>query len=166
MPRDTRSLADSLCAQPATEPRDFHWFVSEERDLNVYQEVIAVAWDRGRSAVDAAGIVGDVLGKMRAGAKGELRDGSELEPVRRYPPLWEIKWKLGKRGELRLYHAEPGAAPDLVALRFHEKDTSSHDPDRIEALQDAEMDEAERRHDDGVNRRWGHRHPCANCLTH
>lgn len=118
--------------------------------------------------IDRALLQGEIFGQVRRAAAGKLRlgldDADELEPVRRNPDLWEIKWKRGKQGEFRLYHAERGDSPDMVGLRFHAKDTTSNDAGEIARRQNLEMDEAGRRFSDGVTDRWGHTAPCRDCV--
>jgi hypothetical protein len=161
-----RDPYDSLCLQPVDSARSFHYYSPTGGTPTVRQEVVDALYDRARSVVDGAGMVGDVLGRMRAAARGGLaNDPDEFEPVRRQPELWEIKWKFRKVGEFRMYHAEPMSDPELVALRFHEKETEGLTPDEIEALQDAEMDLAGDRYEAGENRRWGHSSACGDCLS-
>lgn len=165
-----RGASESLCAQPSDTPRAFHFFVGQSSSgvgADVYQEIVAAAWTSRRRVTSfaAASFAGDVLGRMRAAAVGGLRGADELEPVRRHPLLWEIKWKTGSARDHRLYHSEPGGSPDMVALRFHRKDVSSGDAATIEAAQEVEMDEAGWRHGDGVKNQWGHSTSCAHCLV-
>ena len=116
---------------------------------------------------------------MKEASLGVLRSGAEdkdapLEPVRRNPDLWEIRWApkpAGRRrlGEFRMYHAEPGGNPDIVALRFHRKETfpalNRNEQDQaIEDTQDAEIDEAGKRHRVGEPNRWGHTTRCVTCV--
>lgn len=167
--RDRRTAADSLCTRPCDPPRAFHFFVDGRRARSVRAEIEQAVSQTKGSMIDRAALHGEIFGQVRRAAAGKLRlgldDGDLLEPVRRNPDLWEIKWKRGKRGEFRLYHAEPGNAPDLVGLRFHAKDTSSNDADQIERLQNAEMDEAGRRFVDGLKDRWGHAPGCHDCAA-
>lgn len=93
---------------------------------------------------------------------GNLSDGKVLEPVRLDPQLWEMKWKFKKR-LFRLYHAEPTGQPQFVALRFHQKDTSSGDDATIQRLQDLEIELASERYDNGQSASWGHRKGCSHC---
>lgn len=119
-----------------------------------------------QTATALAHLVGEVLGRIRAAMDGMLADGDLLEPVQMDPLLWEVKWKLKKQGEFRLYHAEPLTNPDFVALRFHQKDVSSRDDKTIRALQNVEIAAAGQRHQDGLPASWGHRRGCANCLLY
>jgi hypothetical protein len=166
---DLRMPDDSLCHQPSDTPRSFHYYSSHDGTIHVHREMVDAAWIPGRAMGLAAGMVGDFEARIKFAARGELRSGADGEelvaPVRRDPHVWEIRWKVGRQGEYRLYHAEPTANPQLVALRFHEKDTSSGDADTIDALQEVEMDEAARRYKEGVNRKWGHRKSCADCIA-
>ena len=118
-----RSTSDSLCAQPCSRPRAFHWYFDTATSVHVRQELVALAWSLGLSVHDAAGLVGDVEAKMKRAARGLLRSAEDLVPVRLHPTLWELRWSLSV-GEFRLYHAEPGTRPEMVALRFHQKDTT------------------------------------------
>jgi hypothetical protein len=146
--------------------RSFHKLVPG--DLTLHREVIDTIAAAGAKGQPAAERVGEVWGLLRAGASGLLRDGSgELEPVRRHPEkgLWELKWSFPRLGEFRMYHVEPRTNPDLVALHFHRKDTTGTQ-DEIDGRQDAEMDVAAQRYDDGVNARWGHaRKFCSACVA-
>lgn len=164
---DPRRPSDSLCYQPVDSPRSFHYLTTDA--VSVYREMVDAAWDHGRTPTVAAGLMGDFLAQLRAAAHGELRSGGNnrepVGPVRLNPAVWEIRWKLGKQGEFRLYHAEPNDDPQLVALRFHEKDSSSNDADIIDDLQEQEMGLAATRYGDGVNNRWGHVKGCQDCLT-
>lgn len=158
-----RTLSDSLCTQHSDIARSFHRFsIGGER---VQQEIVDAAYAAGGTPTAIADRIGAFLGRMRAAAHGDLpQTKDDLEPVRDDPRLWEIKWKLKKRGEYRLYHAEPGAAPELVALRFHRKDTSGPQDD-IDARQDAEIAVASRRYAEGATSRWGHAASgCTECL--
>ena len=165
--QDRREASASLCVQPCEHPRGFHLLVDPQRAIRVRNE-IAEAVDATESTMHRRVVLeGEILGQLRRAAEGKLRlgleDGDVLEPVRRNPDLWEIKWKKGKRGELRLYHAEPGADPSFVGLRFHRKSTAGNAA-AIAAAQNDEMDEAGRRYADGVKVRWGHATDCADCL--
>jgi len=159
-----RSTTDSLCAQPCATPRTFHWFSNDDGTERVYQEVVDAAWADGRTPHAAAGIIGDVLAKSRRAASGMLRSASDLVPVRLHPMLWELRWRLGRVGEFRMYHAEPGADPDLVALRFHHKDTSGSTQGEIDSVQEGEMDVAQARYERRSTDRWGHTRGCTGCL--
>ena len=159
-----RSVTDSLCAQPCATPRSFHWFSSSDGTEHVYQEVVDAAWDDGRTAHAAAGIIGDVLAKARRAASGKLRSASDLVPVRLHPVLWELRWTLGRVGEFRMYHAEPGVDPELVALRFHRKDTSGSTQGEVDSAQESEMDVAQARYQRRAVERWGHTGDCTDCL--
>lgn len=162
-----RRPVDSLCYQPVDAPRSFHYFT--DGTVRVYKEMVDAAYGHDRTSLAAAGLMGDFLGQLRRAAHGELRSGGNnrepVGPVRLNPDIWEIRWKLGRLGEFRLYHAEPDDEPQLVALRFHEKDSSSEDADTIDDLQEDEMRLAGTRYDDGVNNRWGHVKGCRDCLS-
>jgi hypothetical protein len=167
MPRPAdRDPSDSLCLQPTSAPRAFHHFSASEEARTVRNEIVDELWDRAPTSVAAAALVGDVLGRMKAAASGRLAENvDEFEPVRRQPELWELKWKFKRVGEFRLYHAEPGENPELVALRFHQKETEGLTPEDIQARQNDQMDLAADRYTSGETRRWGHRRGCTDCLT-
>lgn len=168
---DNRRGRDSLCTQPVVVPRSFHRLNVDGDD--VQGEVVAALYaarDEAspRMSDDAlAQRIGEVLGRMRSAAKGNVPDNPRIvEPVRRNPDLWELKWDFAKLGKFRMYHAEPGSNPDMVALRFHLKDTSSKDDDVVERLQNAEMDTAGERFTSGVKSRWGHvQRGCTHCVS-
>ncbi len=129
----------------------------------MHAEIMDVIGRLGMGPVRTAALKGEVNARMKAAASGRLRGADELEPVRTQPELWEIKWKEKKNVQLRLYHAEPGRSPDLVALHFHCKDVS--DQDRIKERQEAAMQVAADRHYEGAPRVWGHRkRDCRHCL--
>lgn len=162
----SRDPSDSLCLKPSSSQRSFHHFETADGSANVRREIVDTLWDRAKTMVQAAGLVGDVEGRMRAAARGQLADNrDEFEPVKTQPELWELKWKFRRVGEFRLYHAEPAANPDMVALRFHEKQTEGLTADEIEAEQDREMEVAADRFRTGESRRWGHRPGCQHCLS-
>ena len=128
-------------------------------------EVVDEAYASTKTMYQAADMIGQVYGRLKAAARGRLPDDSDLfEPARRQPMLWEIKWKLGRLGEFRMYHAEPGHDPDLVALRFHRKRTTELSAVEIAELQDQEMDLAAERFVAGEPSRWGHGRSCGDCL--
>ena len=158
-----RTRSESLCTQCVDLPRTFHRMSSN--GVTLQREIVDALHETGVPLARAASLVGDVLGRMRAAARGELPDDSdEVDPVRAQPALWEIRWHFGGVGEFRMYHAEPGGVPDMVALRFHRKDTSSDDSKSITRLQNIEIDTAASRYEAGVNFRWGHRKRCAECV--
>jgi hypothetical protein len=163
-----RTIADSLCSQPADPPRTLHRYVAPDKGDDVSHEVYLAAWAQKKATVyTAASFIGDVNARLRVAARGQLRDADNLEPVRLDPLLWEIKWRSGRTRHHRMYHAEPGSTgdePAIVALRFHLKDVSSANQDTIDALQDAEMEIASERYADGVKKKWGHKRDCAGCL--
>lgn len=163
-PATSRQTA-SLCVSPSTDDRSFHLRPDPSTGNKFHAEIIDALSAPGRGQQAVAGLMGDVLGRMKAARKGELADGAEVVPVQTQPVLWEVRWQFGKDGEYRLYHAEPGGKPDFVALRFHRKDTSSEDPKTIEDLQNAEMAIAASRYVDGAGARWGHGRRCSNCLN-
>lgn len=139
--------------------RSFHKFVVGEED--VHREIVDAVHDAGdevRLSDSAKAMrVGDILGRMRIAARGRIALGDkDFIPVRTHPEMWELRWSLRRLGKFRMYHAEPGGDPDLVALRFHRKDDSSGDGAEIDRLQQAEMDRAADRYGDWVKIRWGH----------
>jgi hypothetical protein len=139
--------------------RSFHRYAVGSAD--VQREIVDAVHDAGeqlRLSDSAKAIrVGEILGRMRNAARGRIALGDkDLVPVRTHPELWELRWSLGKLGKFRMYHAEPGSDPDLVALRFHRKNDSSNDAVEIHRLQQEEIDEAAKRYGDGVKIRWGH----------
>lgn len=162
---EARSNASSRALQPAASERSFHllahgkWNVDREVNDAVDELIPNVS-----TAIDQVGVIRATL---RAAARGELPTGLDdhdlLEPVRRQPELWELKWKVRRKkkqhGELRMYHAEPrDGNPDLVGLKFHIKDLRGGSQ-AIESAQNAEMDTAADRYTDTAARRsrWGHR---------
>ena len=161
-----RRVEDSLCARPSAQPRAVH-FCADGEGVDVRREVVDAAWAvAGATPYTAAAFVGDVHGRLRAAARGRLRDAENLAPVRLDPVLWEISWRRGRARHHRMYHAEPGAAgqsPDLVALRFHAKDIEG-DAGRVRAVQDAEIAVARERYAAGTAGRWGHGDACRHCL--
>lgn len=158
-----RKWHDSLCAKPVEVPRSFHFY--SDADSHVRHEIVNTFTATGKPQTAVAGLVGDVYGRMRAAQRGEICDADLLEPIRDVPTLWELKWKLGRLGEYRLYHAEPAADPELVALRFHAKDVSGVTQAIIDEAQDVEIGVAAQRYDDGVKNSWGHRKGCTDCLN-
>lgn len=167
-----RTIDISLCATPADPAHCLHFYsapgVAGAAPCDVNREIVDAAWAQDKAtAYTAASFIGDVMARLRAAARGELRDADNLEPVRLDPVLWEIKWRESSTRGHRMYHAEPGATgagPAIVALRFHRKDTSSGDQATIDAMQEAEMEVASRRYVDGMKMKWGHRKPCTKCL--
>lgn len=154
-----RARSESLCTQPSDAMRSFHKFSVGVDD--VQREIVDAVHDAGdkvRLSDSAKAMrVGDIIGRMRNAARGRIALGDkDLVPVRTHPELWELRWSLRKLGKFRMYHAEPGGEPDLVALRFHRKDDSSNDVAEIHRLQQEEIDEATKRYGDGVKIRWGH----------
>lgn len=164
-PLETRSL----CQIPTTEFRCFHYAKLGSQET-VEDEMLAVVAPLAKTPLDEIGILGDIRGRLRNAARGQLPENQDgvIEPVRRHPELWEIKWTLKlkpKRRELlRLYHFEPEGKPELVALRFHRKVTDGIIDEQIEALQEAEMDVAHERALEGKDDLWGHKRRCTGCL--
>jgi len=145
--------------------------VDRNNAVSVKQEIMDAVGNAKGSDLERARLQGLIFGQLMTAAIGELRlgleDGEVLEPIRRNPELWEIKWKYGKgktKAEYRLYHAEPGRTPPLVGLRFHQKETTGSSAD-IEDAQNAEIDKAGKRFRDGAPRAWGHTRNCTNCVT-
>ncbi|MFE5293008.1 hypothetical protein ACFQ8T_12575 [Isoptericola sp. NPDC056618] len=163
---DGRSASDSLCTQPTEHAREFHFHSSPFESTSVRNEIVDALYDAARTPMQAAGLVGDVFGRMRAAGLGHLADDpDEFCPVRSQPELWEMKWKFKRMGEYRLYHAEPGRSPDLVALRFHRKDTDRFaSSTEINQRQNVEMELAAARYEAGEDHRWGHTRGCGDCL--
>lgn len=158
-----RSLDDSLCGAPVDPPRSFH-YCRVSPDTSVRNEIVDAIWATGRPATVVAGLIGDIHARMRFAARGRLRDGDLLEPVRLDPALWEIKWRMRREGEFRLYHAEPNGDPALVALRFHRKSTEGN-ADAIRGAQEEEMTLAGARYAEGAKNSWGHARRCTQCLA-
>lgn len=91
-----------------------------------------------RTQADYDMCVEEVAARKRRASAGRLQPPHAATPVRIVPLLWEIRWDFDGR-LLRLYHAEPRRAPQvLLALLYHWKDTSGSQA-AIDAAQDAEM---------------------------
>lgn len=161
--RGVRDKTDSLAAQWTPVPRSFHRDHRPESGVNLAREITEALQLPGLTVTEEARRAGKVIGMMRAAARGELRDSPDLDPVRRHPDLWELRWKFPRQKAYRMYFSEPGGEPDLVAHRFHLKDVSGT-PDEIEAKQNDEMDCAQRRAEDGRAARWGHSTGCTQCI--
>lgn len=159
-----RTQSDSVCAKPTETPRSFHFY--SDAECHVRREVVDALHDTGKrlTPMAVADLIGAVWGLMRAAQRGEICDAADLVPVRSAPTLWELRWDFRRAGEYRMYHAEPLTGPDLVALRFHRKDTTPGTQDAIDAQQDREMAKAGKRYGDGKDRLWGHRRRCRDCL--
>lgn len=151
-----------MCTQHVDQMRSFHKLSVGDEDLHA--EVTAAIYATGAKGQAAAIRAGEVWGRVRNAAKGLLPvDDKGLVPVRRNPDLWELKWKLGRLGQFRMYHAEPGGDPAMVGLVFHRKDVPGADADEIEQLQNREMDRAGKLYGEWVNVLWGHQ---SKCCTH
>lgn len=155
----------SLCQIPTTDFRCFHYAKLGSKE-SVEDEILAVVRPLAKTPLDEISIVGNIRGRLRNAARGQLPENQEdvIEPVRLHPELWEIKWKLKPKSLLRMYHVEPDGKPELVALRFHLKVTDNLTDKQIEDLQDKEMDVAHDRASDGEPNRWGHKRGCTGCL--
>ena len=87
-----------------------------------------------------------------------------LSPVVSQPDLFELRWKLAgaKNSLVRAYHGEPGR-PDVVVVRIHRKETDVPVAKQRE-LQNAVMEEGQRRFVAGKQCQWGHTKACSHCL--
>ncbi|MGY3567973.1 hypothetical protein [Sinomonas sp. RB5] len=157
----------SKATTPSDRFADVHW-ATLGNGRTVWHELNETSAAAYPKLLDDTGFVGDVLGLLRSAAHGRLPEGNPdvLEPVRTNPYLWELKWKRRKKKrEFRAYYAEPEQSPDFVVLLFHEKDVSSQDQPTIDALQQGHIDKAGERHEEGLDRRWGHRKKaCHDCV--
>lgn len=162
---DVSTETRSLCQIATTDFRTFH-YANLGADRTVHNEILDVVAPLVKTAEAEIGILGDVYGRLRNAARGRLPQHKDevIEPVRRHPELWEIKWKLTPRRLLRMYHVEPVGPPEVVALRFHLKATGSLTAEQIKDLQEEEMDLAHTRASDGAASRWGHKPKCSDCL--
>lgn len=98
--------------------------------------------------------LGEISQRLNAASRGELEIGQELKPLARDPDLWELRWRFS--GEhWRLYHGEPAELPlHLLALLFHQKDTSGSEDD-VKRAQDRFIHAARHRYVTGRRSRWG-----------
>src|SRR5665647_2330987 len=162
-PQRGRSPIPSARSRPRRPGRSTFY---SDAECHVRREVVDALHDTGKrlTPMAVADLIGAVWGLMRAAQRGEICDAADLVPVRSAPTLWELRWDFRKAGEYWMYHAEPLTGPDLVALRFHRKDTTPGTQDAIDAQQDREMAKAGKRYGDGKDRLWGHRRRCRDCL--
>lgn len=171
---DTRR---SVCSKPReSNPAQIHFCVIDVESVDVQAEIAAVA----QQVVEPLGlrspakmqrevyIAGEILGRMRAMAKGRLPEENPpaLSPVVSQPDLFELRWKFAnaKNTLVRAYHGEPGD-PDVVIVHIHLKETDAPEAKQRE-LQNATMAEGQRRFTVGERCNWGHtRRDCSHCLN-
>jgi hypothetical protein len=172
-PRSRAARRKSRCQVPQApdEPYTWHFHSETAQGDDVWREMVlaidAAVAAHDRPGLDRAsvvnGLIGDVRGLLRQAAKGRLREGSDLKPIRLDPVLWELRWDFKKFGRMRQYHAEPAANPTLlVALHFHKK-VECDDAKATEAAQDDAIKTASRRYADGVKYAGVHPVGCPDC---
>lgn len=96
--------------------------------------------------------------KKRASLGKMPRDSSQLQDIRLYPELFELKWSYFGKGKkkalIRQYHAEPAVDPPvLVALHIHLKNVNVP-KGQVSQLQDEEISHAKLRYLAGRKRNW------------
>lgn len=165
----------SVCASPRKgPPARVHFCFIDAESVDVRADVTSVAKQvvapLGLSGLARmqreADVVGAILGRMRAMARGRLPEGNPpaLSPVVSQPDLFELRWKFVKEKNalVRAYHGEPGD-PDVVVVCIHRKETDVPVV-RQRELQNAMMEEGQRRFTVGEQCRWGHTKACPHCL--
>ncbi|MDY5601836.1 MAG: hypothetical protein SPF88_08570 [Schaalia hyovaginalis] len=163
----------SICASPRAVPATVHRARFDA--IDVQREITEVVYEalrarglKGRGLeVQGAHLVGEVLGQLKSFAKGQLPEGRRgaFEPVVSQPDLWEIRVNGRRFGAFRLYHAEPeGGDPDIVVLRFHQKDAPGIPSESMSDVQNRVMADAQMVFESGLSQRWGHVDHCAACL--
>lgn len=165
----------SVCSEPReSNPARIHFCVIDAESVDVQAEIAAVAQQvvaplglPGLARMQReAHVVGEILGRMRAMARGCLPEGNPpaLSPVVSQPDLFELRWKLAgaKNSLVRAYHGEPGD-PDVVVVHIHRKETDVPVAKQRE-LQNAVMEEGQRRFVAGEQCHWGHTRACSHCL--
>ena len=99
-------------------------------------------------------------------ARGRLPEENPpaLSPVVSQPDLFELRWKFVKEKNalVRAYHGEPGDS-DVVVVCIHRKETDMPVV-RQRELQNAMLEEGQRRFTVGEQCRWGHTKACPHCL--
>ena len=164
-----------MCASPRKgAPARIHFCFIDAESVDVQAEIASVAQQvvapLGLSGLARmqreADVVGAILGRMRAMARGQLPEGNPpaLSPVVSQPDLFELRWKFAKEknAAVRAYHGEPGD-PDVVVVRIHRKETDAPVA-RQRELQNAVMEEGQRRFVAGEQCQWGHTRACSHCL--
>lgn len=139
----------SVCASPRKgAPARIHFCFIDAESVDVQAEIASVAQQvvapLGLSGLARmqreADVVGAILGRMRAMARGQLPEGNPpaLSPVVSQPDLFELRWKFAKE-------------TDAPVARQRE-------------LQNAVMEEGQRRFTVGEQCHWGHTRACPHCL--
>ena len=126
-----------MCASPRKgAPARIHFCFIDAESVDVQAEIASVAQQvvaqLGLSGLARmqreADVVGAILGRMRAMARGQLPEGNPpaLSPVVSQPDLFELRWKFAteKNAAVRAYHGEP-SDPDVVVVRIHRKETDA-----------------------------------------
>ena len=165
----------SVCSEPReSNPARIHFCVIDAESVDVQAEIASVAQQvvaplglRGfTKMLREAEVAGEIRGRMRAMARGCLPEENPpaLSPVVSQPDLFELRWKLAgaKNSLVRAYHGEPGH-PDVVVVRIHRKETDLPVAKQRE-LQNAVMEEGQRRFVTGEQCHWGHTRACSHCL--
>ena len=165
----------SVCASSRKgPPARIHFCFIAAECVDVQREIAAVAQQvveplglQGLAkTLREAEVAGEIRGRMRAMARGRLPEENPpaLSPVVSQPDLFELRWKLAgaKNALVRAYHGEPGD-PDVVVVCIHRKEADVPVV-RQRELQNAVMEEGQRRFTVGEQCRWGHTRACPRCL--
>lgn len=142
----------SRCQTPNDPPLDWHWYVDEDGHCLPKAEMMQCL--AGLADAERTMRIGELIQRLRAACRGDLLIGDELVPLRRDPEMWEIRWSFSG-AKWRMYHGEPPEiAGGLLALLFHEKETSGTSAD-ITHAQNVFIHQARLRYVTGRPRHWG-----------
>lgn len=143
-----RAGSDSRCCQPTD-----GWEWMDYTDPS-HQGLLEIEqWLQSLAPFAREIELGRVEDLMEAAAQGQLFDSNDaltpIKPVRRDPEIYEIRYK-GLTKALRFYHGEPRELPEaLVAVHRHIKTSNKQ--------QQAHIEHAAQRYDDGRSHLWKER---------